>query len=364
MKAKPFLAVNRLSFVSSLLGILTVLRPACAETKPWDIRAVVLATYEIGEDRGDRPGEFQMWVEGENLTEKVSFPAGVRDMYTDKSHHVLYVDTGTTLAVAATSVMGLGMDPRFDFRKAYWFVNSISGFDQQAASVGSVSWADYVFTDVAKYIDPREAPKSWPYGFYMINAQEPNQYLLSGGDSPDGSIEHPMDYKLNPLLVKWAYNFTKDIKLIDSPALEAERNRRKAAAAQQLPQVVIGGDFAADTFWHGKVMTQFARDWVKMLSRNQTHFVESNMEDAGIMEALKRLDKAGRVDFNRVLIAGSASNYTEQAPGQTAVESANDSFSGETQALQNLYRVTSKTVHEVVGNWSQYENGIKYKKLN
>lgn len=32
--------------------------PAKAKEQPWDIRAVVLTTYEIGEDTGDRAGEF------------------------------------------------------------------------------------------------------------------------------------------------------------------------------------------------------------------------------------------------------------------------------------------------------------------
>lgn len=327
--------------------------------KPWDIRAVVLTTYEIGQDTGDRAGEFQPWVEGEKLSEKVAFPAGVHDIYTESTHHILYVVTGTTLSPAASSVMALGFDPRFDLSKAYWIVSAISGFDQNVASVGSVSWADYVVSDISKYIDPREAPKNWPYGYYMITAQKPNQYVVSGGEGPDGSIDHAMTYKLNPALVKWAYDLTKDLPLVDAPALQMERKRRVTKAAKQLPSVVVGGDFAADAFWHGKIMTQFARDWVKMLSQNQSNFVESNMEDAGIMEAMKRLTRSGRADMSRVLISRSASNYTEQAPGQTAVQSANDTFSGEAEALENGYKVAAKALHEIVDNWSKFENGVQ-----
>ncbi|MCC6105326.1 MULTISPECIES: purine nucleoside permease [Acetobacter] len=342
-----------------LAGCATPSTPQQATGKPWDIRAVVLTTYEIGQDSGDRAGEFQPWVEGEKLSEKVAFPAGVHDIYTDPAHHILYVVTGTTLSPAASSVMALGFDPRFDLSKAYWVVSAISGFDQQVASVGSVSWADYVVSDISKYIDPREAPKSWPYGYYMITAEKPNQYITSGSDSPDGSIDHAMSYKLNPALVKWAYDLTKDLVLEDSPALQAERKRRVTKAAKQMPSVVVGGDFAADAFWHGKIMTQYARDWVKMLTQNQSQFVESNMEDAGIMEAMKRLTHAGRADINRVLISRSASNYTEQAPGQTAVQSANDTFSGEAQALENGYRVAAKVLHEIVDNWPRFENGVQ-----
>lgn len=341
-----------------LAGCATPPAPPQTTNKPWDIRAVVLTTYEIGQDKGDHAGEFQPWAEGEKLNEKVPFPAGVHDIYTDPAHHILYLVTGTTLSPATSSVMALGFDPRFDLTRAYWIVSAISGFDQQVASVGSVSWADCVVSDISKYIDPREAPKSWPYGYYMITAQKPDQYITSGGNGPDGSIDHAMSYRLNPTLVKWAYDMTKNLPLVDSPALQAERKRRVTKAARQLPSVVVGGDFASDAFWHGRIMTQFARDWVKMLSQNQSQFVESNMEDAGIMEAMKRLTHAGRADINRVLISRSASNYTEQAPQQTAVQSANDSFSGETEALENGYRVASKVLHEIVDNWPKFENGV------
>lgn len=353
-----FRRVSAFCGLSVLAGGLSAGAVAQTPSAPWEIRGVVLTTYEIGKDKGDRAGEFQPWVEGEKLTETLPFPAGVHNIYTDKSHHILYLVTGTTLAPMSATVMALGMDPRFDLRKAYWILSGIAGFDQTVASVGSVSWADYVFSDISKYIDPREAPADWPYGFYLMTAQKPDQYILSGGEGPDGSIDHPMTYRLNPALVQWAWQLTHNMPLADSPALAAERKRRSAPAAKQLPSVVIGGDFAADTFWHGAIMTQFARNWVKMLSRGQTHFTESNMEDAGMVEALGRLTRAGKADVSRVLISRSASNYTEQPPGQTAVQSANDSFSGETQALENGYRVASKVLHEITDHWDRFRDGV------
>ncbi len=56
---------------------------AKAADKLWDSRAVVLTTYEIGADTGDRAGEFHPWIEGEHLTEKVPFPLGIHSICTD-----------------------------------------------------------------------------------------------------------------------------------------------------------------------------------------------------------------------------------------------------------------------------------------
>ena len=47
---------------------------AHAETKPIPVKVVVLATFEIGEVTGDRPGEFQPWVEGLPLKETIQVP--------------------------------------------------------------------------------------------------------------------------------------------------------------------------------------------------------------------------------------------------------------------------------------------------
>ena len=42
--------------------------------KPWPVRVVIVTTFEVGEDTGDRPGEFQLWVEREHLDETIAFP--------------------------------------------------------------------------------------------------------------------------------------------------------------------------------------------------------------------------------------------------------------------------------------------------
>src|ERR1700761_6703146 len=142
--------------------------------KPWPIRAVFITTFEIGKDTGDIPGEFQLWVEGEHLTESLDFPGGVHPILTNKEHTVLGIVSGTTLVNATASMMALGLDPRFDLTHAYILINGIAGVDPQLASIGSAAWANYVLNDVSRYIDPKEAPEGWPYGFFPVTAKGPN----------------------------------------------------------------------------------------------------------------------------------------------------------------------------------------------
>ncbi len=78
---------------------------------------------------------------------------------TNKDHTILGMVSGTTLVNATASMMALGLDPRFDLTHAYILINGIAGIDPRVGSVGSAAWARYVVGDVAREIDPREAPK-------------------------------------------------------------------------------------------------------------------------------------------------------------------------------------------------------------
>ena len=97
---------------------------------PIEVRVVVVTMFELGDDIGDQPGEFQHWVEREALDQVVTFPQGWRDLRMNKNG-VLGLCTGIGTAKAAASVMALGLDPRFDLRRAYWVVAGIAGIDQQ-----------------------------------------------------------------------------------------------------------------------------------------------------------------------------------------------------------------------------------------
>lgn len=336
-----------------LLFLFTVMLKA--QAAPWPIQAVIVTTFEIGADTGDRPGEFQFWVEREHLDETLPFPGGVHDLRTNAAHTVLGLVTGITIGPSASSIMALGLDPRFDLSHAYWIVNGIAGVDPNFASIGSAAWANFVVTDISREIDPREAPADWPYGIFAIGASHPNQ----APDLARQIARHRMSYALNAKLIAWAYTLTKDVPLMDTPA--AAELRTKWAGypqAQKPPFVMIGDSFASDFYWHGKIMTQYAEDWVKLHTDGQGKFVMTNMEDAGIAEALTRLDRMHRADFHRVMVLRTGSNYSMQAPGHTAAESITAPYTGGLPALEAAYRVGSTVLHALLKDWTRYQDHI------
>ena len=87
---------------------------------------------------------------------------------------VLGVLAGVGTARAAASIMALGLDPRFDCRKAYWLIAGIAGADPVDASLGSAVWSEWVVDgDLAYEVDSREIPPQWTTGYVPLGKTEP-----------------------------------------------------------------------------------------------------------------------------------------------------------------------------------------------
>jgi len=335
-----------LSLLLSVVALLSV-ADCGAQQKPWAVRAVIIATFEIGADTGDVPGEFQFWVEREHLSEVVDFPGGVHPLRTNADHTVLGMVSGTTLVNATASMMALGMDPRFDLTHAYFLINGIAGVDPQVASLGSAVWTDFVVNDVSREIDSREAPAEWPYGIFPVNTQAPNPVSLSGSWWAASNV-----YPLNAKLTAWAFAQTKDLKLDDDAKAAAFRAGFTGFAnAQRPPFVLVGSTLASNRYWHGTVMTEWARDWVRLFTGGKGTFATTEMEDSGFMAAIKRLAAMHRVDADRVMVLRAASNYSEERPGQTAIQSVTTPYAGSRLALESAYLCGSTVLHSILAHW-------------
>ena len=345
--------------IGSLLALSTCLcmvpRAQAQAAGPVEVKVVIVATFEVGEDTGDRPGEFQYWVEREHLDRKLPFPGGIRDLRTNADGSVLGMVTGMTIGPSAASMMALGLDPRFDLTHAYWLLAGIAGVDPNVASLGSAAWAKWVVSDIRQEIDPREAPPDWPYGIFAIGALRPDE-------APDPKRmwgNEPIAYSLNAALADWAFRLTQNVALLDTPEVAAERATWAGYPnAQRLPFVLEGDTLASDSYWHGRILTQYAEDWVRIQTHSAGHFAMTDMEDSGIAEALRRLDAMHRADFRRFLVLRTASNFSMQGPGHAAADSITAPYVGGIPAIEDAWRVGSPVVHALVAQWAQTREHI------
>lgn len=345
----------RLLSLEILGTILFSFSPASAQVlRP---KVVIIAMFEPGQDTGDTPGELQLWVEREKLDRVLPLPSAFHDVRANADGSILATVTGVGNTRAAASIMALGSDPRFDFSRSYWLIAGIAGIDPADGSLGSAAWAEWIVNgDISHALDSREAPRDWPIATVPLGKRKPYELPRSPDDLT------PV-FHLNAGLVGWAFELTKDVKLPDTPGMARRRADFVAQPNAQHPPAVLRGDtLASERYWHGARMNRWANEWVKYHTNGRGSYVTSAMEDAGTLQSLVWLSRSGRVDARRVLVLRTAASYDGPPPGQTAAESLFgeklEELSAYLPSLEAAYRVGSKVVHELIGNWPRYKTEV------
>jgi purine nucleoside permease len=316
--------------------------------QPIPVKVMVVSTFEVGEDMGDKPGEYQFWVEREHLYTLVPFAFAHRHLRTDGNGVYAFITGGSTRC--ESSIMALVLDPRFDLTHTYWIINGIAGVDPNKAGLATAAWAQWVIDgDDAFEVDSSEKEAEWPYGIYPAGAKGPNVL-------PENlNLNNQMAFQVSPSLVQWAYNLTKDTKIPDNDEMRKYRANFVGYPNAQRPPFVMIGDFVSSArYYYGTVMNRWADDWAKLWTNGKANYVMSADEDQGIAYALTEAAKIGKVDWNRVLFLRTASDFACAPPGKTAQENLNAGFPGFLPALESAYRVGSPVLHEIVAHWDIY----------
>jgi purine nucleoside permease len=329
-----------------LLGVVSTCCFA-SEAKPIPVKVVVIAMFEVGNDTGDAPGELQYWVERDHLDRVYPMPDAYHAVRMN-SEGEMAILTGAGTAHAAATVMAVGLDPRFDFRNAFWIVAGIAGGNPNRISLGSAAWAHYVVDgDLGYEIDAREAPPEWSTGYIPLRKTRPFERPAT---PQDGQI-----FELDAGLTRWAFKVSRNTTLDDDKVLQIARSSFDGAVAQKPPFVTIGDTMSSSTFWHGKLNDAWANEWVSYFTAGKGQFTTTGMEDTGTLQSLKFLSAAGRVDWHRILVLRTVSNYDEQPRGMTAAESLAHqrigTYSAYLPSLEAAYRVGHTVVDALLHQW-------------
>ena len=320
--------------------------PAQARPKPTQIAPKVLIITMF-------PPETKPWLEGEHLTIKIP----VAGMDADVPHvscsaqGLCVIATGMGFANAACTMSALIYSRKFDLRRTYFIIDGIAGVDPKDGTLGSVHWARYAVDATLRHeIDPRQMPADWTTSFVALGAVTPGQKPthLAGTEI----------YQLNEALLQKAYGLSRDTPLVDAPKAQAYRQHYEGAVANGAPTVSICDTASADLYWHGSVMAEQVEAWSALVSDGKANYCTSQMEDNATLTALKRGADAGLVDFSRVALLRSASNFDREGKGQTAAASLASDSGGFAIALTNGYRVGAVLAHAILKDWPVWSKGV------
>ena len=299
------------------------------------------------------PPETKPWLDAERLTTKISV-AGMNADFPDVSCNdqgLCVITTGMGFANAASTLSALIYSPKFDLRRTYFIIDGIAGVDPKDGTLGSVHWARYAIDATLRHeIDPRQMPADWSTSFVGLGVATPGQ--------KPAHMAGTEIYALNEALLQKAYALSRDVPLIDTPKAQAYRQHYDGAVATGAPFVSICDTESADLYWHGSVMAEQVEAWSTLLSDGKANYCTSQMEDNATLTALKRGAGAGLVDFNRVALLRSASNFDREGKGQTAAESLVSDSGGFAIALANGYRAGAVVAHAILKDWPVWSKGV------
>ncbi|SDG67788.1 Purine nucleoside permease [Vibrio xiamenensis] len=338
---------------SSLALVLALLSSGCATTLSTSestsaLQPKVLIVTMFG-------GEAKPWLTTNRFTHSYSL-AGLSSEYPElkcSDDDVCVVTTAMGFANAASTMSAIALSPKLDLTNTYFIISGIGGVDPNDATLGSANWARYVIDGgLIHEIDSRQIPKDWPSGALALGASKP-------GEKAKWSAGTEV-YKLNDALVKKAYNLTKDVELADGEQAQKYRKQYPAGTpGSQKPTVAICDTLSSDTYWHGSMIAKSMQDYASMLTNGEANYCTTQMEDNASLTALKRGAEAGKLDFSRVLVMRTGSNFDREAPKQTPAQSLSSKSGGYMPAVTNAYRVSNTLAEKIVSDWAQWKDGVQ-----
>lgn len=331
---KPFVPLS----LSTLMLILC--SNAQAET-PQDkipVKVFVAAMFEIGENSGDRAGEFQNWY---NRYFADSKPIEVKGAHTPvycNSDGVCGSVLGMGKVGSSASIQAITLSPKFDFTNSYFILSGVAGTPPNKGTIGDVSWGSWLVDyDLGHRWKAEEGEKGAPT--FM----------------PRKGYEDIRSYKLNPELLKWNLHLSQSVSLKDSPEAKTYRMRYSNAEARRSPAVTVGTHMTGDTFFHGPGLSKQAQYIAELYKADD--YIITEMEATAIAQLLNRT-----VGTERIMSLRGAVNFDQGNPNETTLQHL-DPAPGETaggfaETVENIVLVGSKTVDHIVDNWDVWQNGV------
>ncbi|KAL0575097.1 hypothetical protein V5O48_006873 [Marasmius crinis-equi] len=271
---------------------------------------------------------------------------------------ICQLTTGEAEINAATTVTSLVRSSLFDLTNTYFLIAGIAGINPKLGTTGTVTFARFAVQVALQYeIDAREIPVDWTTGYVPQGAKAPGQYPpeLYGTEV----------FELNNALRQLAFNFARNATLNDTDAAAEYRKNYASdptfAAAARPPSVVLCDTATSDNFWLGTLLSEAFENTTTLFTNNTATYCTTQQEDNATLEALLRGAISGLVDFSRIIIMRTASDFDRPFPGSTPAAGLDfDIQGGFTNSIANLHIAGVQVIQGIVDAWdSRFKAGIE-----
>lgn len=227
-------------------------------------------------------------------------------------------------------------------------IAGIAGVNPKVATIGSVTFARYAVQVGLQYeIDAREKPQNFPTGYFPQGTTAPGQYPVA--------IYGTEVFEVNDALRLIAFGFAKTVegKLNDTAATRQARAAYSSfgAAATSAPAIVLCDTACSDTFWSGTLLGEAFESTTTLFTNGTGVYCTTEQEDSATLNALMRGAMAKLVDFSRIIVMRSASDFDRPPPGETAAANLLGAAPGFEPSVLNLKIAGVQVVQAIRSAW-------------
>ncbi|KAI9743784.1 MAG: hypothetical protein M1818_002518 [Claussenomyces sp. TS43310] len=274
---------------------------------------------------------------------------------------VCQLTTGESEINAAVTISSLLASGLFDLTTTYFMIAGIAGINPKHGTIADVAFSKYAIQVALQYeFDAREIPQNFSTGYFPQGSFAPDQYPQS--------IYGTEVFEVNEALRDIAVGFAATgLPFNDTAASKAYRANYAPggtgayAAATKEPGIIKCDVATSDVYYSGTLLGEAFENTTKLFTNGSGVYCMTAQEDNATLEAMLRGAINKLVDFSRIIIMRTASDFDRPYPG-TSVEfnllySDQDAFGS---AIANIYIAGVKVVQGILNEWnSTFAKGIK-----
>ncbi|TVY42029.1 Purine nucleoside permease [Lachnellula occidentalis] len=279
-------------------------------------------------------------------------------VYCTANYEVCQVTTGEAEINAASTISALSLSSLFDLRKTYFLIAGIAGINPKVGTIGSVTFARFAVSVALQYeFDAREKPQDWKTGYVPLGTSSPNDY--------PSTLYGTEVFEVNDALRQLAISFAQNATLNDTAKAQSYRALYASTPAYTLgskpPSIVACDTATSDVYYSGALLGEAFENTISLFTNGSGIYCSTQQEDNATLEALLRAANIKLVDFSRIIIMRTASNFDRPHANQTALNNLRVvSGQGFLPSIENIYFAGIKVVEGVLDGWdSKFAAGIK-----
>jgi len=265
---------------------------------------------------------------------------------------------------AAVTISSLLASPEFNLTETYFLIAGIAGINPKQGTLGDVAFSKYAVQVALQYeFDARDMPSNWTTGYFPQGSFAPDEYPESIYGTEVFEVNEALrDMAAEFALTAHSFNDSSEAVVYRANYAPSATNDNSTiyAAAAHSPTVIKCDTATSDVFFSGTLLGEAFENTTSLFTNGSGVYCMTAQEDNATLEAMIRGAINGLVDFSRMIIMRTGSNFDRPYPGLSAADNLLYADQGGfNPSIENIYIAGVKVVQGILAGWeSTFHDGV------